>query len=413
MSFHIAYNIMSTIVCFSICYFQAIAALCHWNKYPWNSDTSLVLVVIFTIFIANLSCCIFGLLLTFAIPNCNICSWAGIVIQVLYSTSKLSTYLFYLQRAKLAQLFRQNIPNYYFNKIFPIIFFLIYLIFLLLFIFVPNARDIGHCEAINSNVPFVKHDTYYITQWCVLDTTHSRFYINSGLFIEISVILFFSYVFSSPFIDMLQPMNGNNDLKTKLLESDHDETNGLWHIDLDQKKNIFNSARIYKDENSMFIITKNGKNGKNINGIQTLKAQQSEIKKILIYNILFSLIGFIFSSLTMIVWPMNTKQFWFIPWTDYCVNSITTFLMLSRNRAAVSRFIKCCCCGCCRRKRKKIFMVKKKQNGKYKPKFDKFRKSIIPNSYDDDFSSTNNYYHHITEKTSTNNSINRDSSLTL
>jgi len=128
-TFHVGYNMFATLICILVFILQIFAASNHWQRYPWNRDTTLVLCLIFIIFFTNLCCCIFGLLLTFAIPNCDICNWTGIAIQILYATSKLATYLFYLQRAKLAQAFRPKISIYCFNKVFPIIYIIIYFVF--------------------------------------------------------------------------------------------------------------------------------------------------------------------------------------------------------------------------------------------------------------------------------------------
>ena len=448
-SFHIGYNIISTLICILVLIGQIFAASCHWQRYPWNRDTSLVLFLIFTIFTTNLCCCLCGLLLTFAIPNCDICNSVSIMIQLFYSTSKLSTYLFYLQRAKLAQISSNTpkIPFYCFTRVFPSIYIVIYIIFMSIFIFKGDAQDTSQCVDANIKIPFMNS---HIDKWCKLDTKSSQLYINSGIIIEISVTLFFTYLFSSPLFDLLRPINTNknknhnntetDDKHSKLLDSisDNDNNNAyFWTKDLRKKSNLLNSAKYEilnsdkskkinentDDQKEFTMIIAKDKGIDILNENKELNEQQKEIKRILIYNIILSLISFTFSSLLMLIWPMNPEFFWWLPWSDYMINSVTTFLMLGRNRKFLTKYIFCCCGSCCNNGSfcchcylidtngfkigtPKINKYKSNKNkNKFTPKIGKkYKRNIIyyHSSDDEDFSSTRNYYHNIVISQTTN-----------
>ena len=351
-----------------------------------------MLVLIFIIYTTNILCCFFGLLLIFAYPSCSVCSYSGIAIQILYLTSKLSTCLFYLQRAKLAQAFQRKIPIYCFNKVFPAIACSLYFVFLSLFLFEDKAEDYGHCSDVDISVPFIKKQTYHIKKWCVLDTSTSQFYISSNIAIEVILTVFFIYLFCAPLIALLKPtpICSNRSYRTQL--SHKNECNMNYLANINSKSYLLNSANIQNGDNVMKMDVLRTHSNEKLD-LQSLDTQQSEIKQILTYNIVLSLIGFIFSTLTIIVWPIEdaTKErnrYRMNLWTDYMVNSVTSFLMLARNRKFLHHYL------CCPKWRKNC------RDRRMKRKAKRFKILSTRNEQgifhcDDHFSSTTNYYHNM------------------
>merc|ERR550525_742553 len=79
-----------------------------------------------------------------------------------------------------------------------------------------------------------------------------------------------------------------------------------------------------------------------IDRMDTRFIQTQELKRALWYNVTLSLLSLIASILTMIIWPLSPQKLFWIPYCDYITNSVTTFLMLGRNRKYLNRT-----CGRC------------------------------------------------------------------
>merc|ERR1719295_409993 len=84
-----------------------------------------------------------GNLMSSALPSCSVCSWAPLATQIVYTTRELSVYLFYLQRARLAQSFNPQIPLYCFTKLFPAFFLTAWIS--MSFVFIFREPDQSQC----------------------------------------------------------------------------------------------------------------------------------------------------------------------------------------------------------------------------------------------------------------------------
>eukprot|EP01084_Bolivina_argentea_P122490 217050_1 len=294
-------------VSFLICLITLIIQLClivrYWKKYTVSFDAIFVIFCVILCYATNVCSCLCGLLMETALPSCNVCNWAPLFNQLSYVTTKSAVYLFYLQRARLAQSFNPVIPNYCFTKIFPSFFVAIYIVFMLMFSI--KDGDESHCVFTEDTLHIISN------KWCNIDVpSNGHYYITGAIILELFVFLFFGYLFVKPLINLITS-NERSFRETGLLDS-------------------IKTAR----------TKSNNLSTQNINDSKYIQTQ--ELKKALWYNVILSVLSLCGTSLTMVIWPLKPNSLWPIPYVDYMITTITTFFMLGRNRKYLYKT--CCCC---------------------------------------------------------------------
>eukprot|EP01084_Bolivina_argentea_P122491 217052_1 len=334
---HILLPPISLLICLSILLIQIIAVLCYWRKYSNTIDTIFVITCVMICFFSNTLQCLIGILLETALPNCGTCLWAPLFTQLLYISTRLFVYLFYLQRARLAQSFNPIIPNYYFTKLFPLIFLISYISIVLFFYF--KEGNTSKCVNTNNEIPSIISE-----QWCEIKTpTNGYYFINIGALIEILVTIFFGYLFVSPLLKLI--ISNEKLLKIEqsyqITDTNHNRLSIFDSFGKTQSFSPSNTRQFMRRNTShssvVGISNKNllysPRTDGNLNiANNTRYIQTIELKRALFYNIILSILSSIASVCTMIIWPMSPIKYFYIPYCDYIVNSITTFIMLGRNR---------------------------------------------------------------------------------
>ena len=371
---------ISFITCLSILILQCIALINYWKKYASNADTIFVMVVVISCYLFNTIQSFLGCLLETALPACHVCDWAPLVTQLLYATTRFVSYLFYLQRARLAQSFKPIIPNFCFNKLFPIIFIVIWLSVMTLYS-ITGAGDISDCV----DIPSGQGPTFIAKKWCYINTPHHGRYINVGAILELLVTLFFGYLFVQPLIRLII----SNEKHLKLERTYTQDRSGRLSI-LDsirnmntpfgspsQQKLIMSSGTgkytpstqsrnksMHTSPNLMPTVSNSNTNifssspSRMQDDIRYIQTQ--ELKRALWYNVTLSILSLSACILTTLIWPINPRRLFWIPYTDYMTNTITTFFILGRNRKYVYKLCQkprnacykiwcfmCCNCWCC------------------------------------------------------------------
>lgn len=372
---------ISFITCLSILILQSIALLNYWKKYASNADTIFVMIVVMSCYLFNTLQSFIGCLLETALPTCNVCNWAPLLTQLLYATTRFVSYLFYLQRARLAQSFKPVIPNFCFNKLFPVIFIIIWLSVIALYS-ITGAGDKSDCV----DIPSGQGPSFISNKWCYINTPSHGRYINIGAILELIVTLFFGYLFVQPLIRLII----SNEKHLKLERTYTQDRSGRLSI-LDSIRNInppFSSPSQQKlimssgtgkytpstqDRNksghsiisSPNLISNNTNNTissspSRIHENDTRYIQTQELKRALWYNVTLSILSLSACILTTLIWPINPRKLFWIPYTDYMTNTITTFFILGRNRKYIHKLCQkprnacyklfcllCCHCWCC------------------------------------------------------------------
>ena len=312
--------VLSLFVCLSVLICQIVAVICYWKKYSNTRDTLFIIICVIICFSSNTLQSLVGILLSTPRLSCNICKWAPLTSQCLYTTTRLFVYLFYLQRARLAQSFNPIIRRIYFTKIFPSIFSIIYVLFILFVIF--KAGNQSECTL----------------QKCFISPADNGYFLNIGALMEIFVCVFFGYLFVSPLVSIIHS-------NEKVLKLEYSQSNATTN----RRLSIFDSFKYSISPSSSYWKSTAYINTPSVHKYpfytnsprDTRYTQNVDLKRALFYNVLLSIVSLMASVLTMVVWSRSPTKFHFIPYIDYMINSISPFLMLGRNRKFVWRiFVK-------------------------------------------------------------------------
>jgi len=379
-------SFIATIITGFILTMQAIGIRYYWSKIKGENDTRKTLLFSSITLLCNFFASLVGIGLTYGYP-CWICYHGGLLTQLILVTGCISSYLFYLERAKLGQELA-TVPclhPVFFKYIFPAIFLFIFVAFSSVFVI---YRHNGRCQAINPEKLPVTNTT------CFLDIQqNTRSFIYAGFVVESIILTFFTIIFAWPLIAFLKRQNHQRfDKKCPLLQCHQSLSNfqgnsncnnnnynkqTTQHVTISltssptasissadsnnlrkNDNNVIADYRLLNENNGSNIIGSNvnrndnnhqhnnnsdANNGKNDDVNNSDFQNNCEIRNMLIYNILLSLIALISSFLTLVVWPLSDKSLWPIPYANYAISSTTMFLMLRKNRDFLcSVCLKCC-----------------------------------------------------------------------
>ncbi|ETO36653.1 hypothetical protein RFI_00408 [Reticulomyxa filosa] len=279
-------SIYALILCclvFIIIILQVRAVFSHWYKKAPRLECNAVIILIFVfcIYFFNFSNLVLAVGLSTALPTKNICEWGYFFTQLSYGTAKFFSLLFLLQRAKLAHTMTPLFSDKYFNKIFPSIVVIIWLVLCGSLVTTPGKP--GHLVRNSSGQAGLSNSHCEANK---VKQSRITFLIGAGVITV--VVAFFVSLFLYPICKLMNT-----------------------------KKELLCDA---------------------------ITVSRTQFKQVLFWSLLLSTVSLFISLLTMTVWPLYEQYLFFVPHLDYFFDSFCTFLLLGRNRAFLGD-ICCCFCA--------------------------------------------------------------------